>query len=460
MTLRSSEAELLALQPEPIRRQFLESLTDETAAHLEYDWGFWGRPSQKAPEGDWLTWLILAGRGWGKTRTGAEWVREQVYAGRKRIALVAETQKDLEQVMVEGDSGLLSIFPPHERPTYKKKPVEITFHTGAVALGYNATEPDQLRGPQFDAAWCDELAKWRYARETWDMLQFGLRLGSDPRQCVTTTPRAIPLVKELVKAPTTATTRGVTSDNAVNLAASFLQVVTEKYAGTRLGRQELAAEILDDIPGAIWAREWIDKARRAEAPELARKVVAIDPAITSDESSDEPGTHGICCCGRGVDGRGYVLRDESLQGTPQEWAKRAVAVFDEEEADAVVVEINQGGDMVVSTLRAVRPSLPIIRVRAARGKHIRAEPIAALYEQGRVSHIGGFSDLEDQMCQFTNEGYQGEGSPDRVDSLVWAMTDLFKGMIYHTAPKAEAKPRRRDYGRGRRDDAEDNFKVL
>ncbi len=460
MTLNLSKAELLASQPEAIRSEVLNGLTDETLAYLGTDWEFWGRPEQFAPEGDWLTWLILAGRGWGKTRTGAEWVRDQVYAGKRRIALVAETQKDLEQVMIEGDSGLLSIFPEHERPIYKKKPVELTFHTGAKALGYNATEPDQLRGPQFDAAWCDELAKWRYARDTWDMLQFGLRLGNDPRQCVTTTPRGIAIVREIMQAADTRVTRGRTLDNASNLAPSFLRVVQAKYGGTRLGRQELDAEVLDDIPGAIWRREWIDRDRVSEAGKMKRKVVAVDPAISSNESSDEPGTHGIVAAGLQADGQGCVLGDYSMQGTPNEWATEVVRVFDKEEADQVIVEINQGGDMVVSTLRAVRPNLPIRKVRATRGKHVRAEPVAALYEQGKVSHVGSHADLEDQMCQFTEAGYQGEGSPDRADALVWALTDLFKGMIYHREP-AKAKPEHRnDYGRGKRHAEAPDYRVV
>ena len=460
MTLNLSKAELLASLPEQTRLKYLESLTDEAAAYLQYDWDLWGRPDQFAPEGNWLTWLILAGRGWGKTRTGAEWVRAQVLAGKQRIALIAETQKDLEQVMIEGDSGLLSIFPAHQRPEYKKKPVELTFHTGAKALGYNATEPDQLRGPQFDAAWCDELAKWKYARDTWDMLQFGLRLGNDPRQCVTTTPRGISIIREIATAPDTAVTRGRTMDNASNLAPSFLRVVTAKYAGTRLGRQELNAEILDDIPGAIWRREWIDKARVDAAPQLKRKVVAVDPAITSDQTSDDPGTHGICCAGVGTDGRGYVVADRSMQGTPMEWAAAVVSLYDDEQADQVVIEINQGGDMVESTLRAVRPNLPIRRVRASRGKHIRAEPVAALYEQGKISHVGSLPDLEDQMCMFTNEGYQGEGSPDRTDSRGWALTELFRGIIHHTDPVKKKPEPRSDYGRGKRHEDDLNYKVL
>lgn len=460
MTQMLSKAELLALLPEKERIRELGKLSDETKAYLLRSWSFWARPDQIAPDWLWDVWLILAGRGYGKTRTGAEWVKAQEKAGAKRIALVAETQKDLEEVMVEGESGLLSLYADGEAPEYRKKPVRLEWPSGAIALGYNGTQPDQLRGPQFDAAWCDELAKWRYARETWDMLQFGLRLGDHPQVCVTTTPRPIPLIKELVADPKTAVTRGRTLDNANNLAAPFLRRIMDRYAGTRLGRQELDAEILGDIPGAIWRREWIDEARRQEPPALKRKVVAVDPAVSSDESSDEPGTHGIVAGALGEDGRGYILADDSLQGTPAEWAKRVVKTYDAIGADQVVIEINQGGDMVESTLRSVRPTLPIRRVRATKGKHVRAEPVASLYEQGRISHVGSFPELEDQMCEFTQEGYQGEGSPDRADALVWCLSDIF-GRIIHHKDKPDDKapePRRRYFGN--RDDDDRNYKVL
>lgn len=403
--------------------------------------------------------MILAGRGWGKTRTGAEWVKSQEAGGVKRIALVAETQKDLEEVMIEGDSGLLSLYADADRPEYRKKPVRLQWPSGTIALGYNGTQPDQLRGPQFDAAWCDELAKWRYARETWDMLQFGLRLGDNPRVCITTTPRPIQLIKELYADPDVVVTTGHTFDNANNLAPKFLERIRDKYEGTRLGRQELDAEILGDMPGAIWRREWIDRDRKADIPRCSRTVVAVDPAITSDASSDEPGTHGIVAAALGSDGRGYVLADESMQGTPREWATAVVALYDEVRADQVVIEVNQGGDMVESTLRSVRPTLPVRRVRATRGKHIRAEPVASLYEQGRVSHVGMFPDLEDQMCEFTNEGYMGEGSPDRADALVWALTDLFGRIIHHKEPAKEEPRPRRSYFQCE-DADETNYKVL
>lgn len=428
-----SPAERLAALPEATRKEFVGSLSETQCAELLHDWrGFLARPNQIAPEGDWDIWMILAGRGFGKTRSGAEWVREQVKAGSRRIALVAETQKDLEEVMIEGDSGLLSIFPPNEKPEYRKKPVRLTFKNGAIALGYNATQPDQLRGPQFDAAWCDELAKWRYARETWDQLQFGLRLGDHPRQIVTTTPRPIELIKAIVAGSEgeAHVTRGRTLDNKSNLAATFLTKIENRYAGTRLGRQELEGEILGDLPGALWRLGDIDLFRRTEAPEnISRIVVAVDPAVTNTDQSDE---HGVIVAG--IEGQtGSVLEDGSVRGSPLQWARRAIALHDKYAADGIVVEVNQGGDMVAQTLRSVRSDLNIIEVRATRGKHVRAEPIAALYEQGRVHHVGSFPELENQMTMMTSAGYEGENSPDRLDALVWALTELFPEMI-QTAP--------------------------
>lgn len=424
-----SLAERLASLSRAQQAEVLAKLTDVEAEALLYDWrGFLARPDQIAPDGDWDIWLCLAGRGWGKTRTGAEWVREQVANGAKRIALVAETQKDLEEVMVNGDSGILAVHPDHEKPEVKYRPLRIKWANGAIALGYNATEPNQLRGPQFDAAWSDELAKWRYSRETWDMLQFGLRLGSHPRQIVTTTPRPIELVKAIVSGQEgrTHVTRGKTSDNRANLAKRFLERIETKYAGTRLGRQELEAEILGDLPGAIWRQSVIDTYRVNEAPALGRSVVAVDPAVTNTDESDE---HGIMVAGIGPDQVGYLVEDSSMSGTPYEWASMAIRKAREYLADGIVVEVNQGGDMVAHTIRTLAPNINVIEVRATKGKHVRAEPIAALYEQGRIRHVGQFTELEAQMTQMTNAGYQGDGSPDRVDALVWAMSNLFPDMI-------------------------------
>lgn len=432
---------------------YIAGLTKEQKAELDkliapelralWDWTAKARLNQLPPPGDWLTWLVLAGRGFGKTRCGAEWIREEVTAKRAgRIALIAETQKDLEEVMVFGDSGIWSVFPRDQKPKITKKPIRVEFHTGALAFGYNATEPDQLRGPQFDAAWGDELAKWRYARETWDQLQFGLRLGQHPRQIITTTPRPIPVLKEILAAATTVVTRGVTSDNAANLAPSFLKTITDKYAGTRLGRQELSAEILDDVPDALWTRAALDRDRRklGEIPALKRVVVAIDPAAKKNEIPDDGAATGIVVAGVGDDGRGYVLDDATCRESPNGWARMAVACFDRYEGDCIVGEINNGGDMVETTVRAVRPTVPFREVTATRGKWTRAEPIAALYEQGRISHVGTFASLEDEMVNFGPNGMVGDASPDRVDALVWALTELFPAMT-RKVKKAEPKPR-------------------
>jgi phage terminase large subunit-like protein len=316
-----------------------------------------------------------------------------------------------------------------------------------VAYGYNATEPDQLRGPQFDFAWSDELAKWRYARETWDQLQFGLRLGDKPRQIVTTTPRPIAILKEILSASTTAVTRGVTTDNRTNLAPSFIKTIIDKYAGTRLGRQELSAEILDDVPDALWTRAALDRDRRSpdKVPPLKRIVVAIDPAAKKNEVPEDGAATGIVVAGVGDDNRGYVLDDATCRESPNGWARKAIACFDRYEGDCIVGEVNNGGDMVASTIRVVRPTVPFKAVHATRGKWTRAEPIAALYEQGRISHVGTFASLEDEMVNFGPNGMVGEASPDRVDALVWALTELFpaltKKVVKPAPPRVVDTPR-------------------
>lgn len=428
---------MLASLPEAQRQEILDGLTDEDLEQLEYDWLFWGRPEQFAPDGEWSTWVIDAGRGFGKTRAGAEWVKQQVYAGKKRIALIAETYKDLVEVMCYGESGLVSVFPPHERPRIVANPgVSVTFHTGAIALGYNATQPAQLRGPQFDAAWCDELAKWRYAQETWDMLEFGLRLGDDPRALVTTTPRPIPIMREILSDPDTRVTRGSTFDNAGNLAPKFLRKIRRRYEGTRLGRQELHAEMLDDLPGALWTRDIIE-AHRAPAldkdenplplPPMRRIVVAVDPSGVGEGDDEDGDSVGILVVGKGFDNRAHVIADRTSDGGPAEWAKAAVGAYHEFKADRIVAERNFGGAMVEHTIRTADATVSYKSVTASRGKVVRAEPVSALYEQGQVSHIGAFPELEDQMCDFGPDGYIGKGSPDRVDALVWAITELSFG---------------------------------
>lgn len=421
-----SIAERLAALPTEERLKAVAHLTSEQAEALLYNWrGFMARPDQMMPEGEWDIWLVLAGRGFGKTRTGAEAVREEVALNRSgRIGLIAETAADARDVMV---AELLRIFPKSERPTYTPSTRKIEFQNGAQAFTYNATEPDQLRGPQHDFLWHDELAKWRYARETWDQAQFGLRLGKHPRQIVTTTPRPIELVKAIVagKEGKVHVTRGKTTDNVANLAASFVERITNRYAGTRLGRQELEAEILGDLPGALWSMASIDAYRIPTAPEMGRIVVAVDPAVTATEESDE---HGIIVAGI-AEQRGFVLEDASLQGTPNEWARRAISLYRSYGADGIVIEVNQGGDMVAHTLRTVDPNVNIIEVRASRGKHVRAEPIAALYEQGKIAHVGSYPELENQMTQMTQHGFEGQGSPDRLDAMVWAFTELFPDMV-------------------------------
>lgn len=408
----------------------MSSLTDEAKAALKYDWNFWARPNQIAPEGLWNTWLVLAGRGYGKTRMGAEWIRKiaATYPG-CRIALVAETAADARDVMILGDSGLINCDPTLTADNWSPTNRRLSWPNGSTAWCYNATEPDQLRGPQHHFAWVDELAKFQYMQETWDQVQFGLRLGEHPRVLVTTTPRPLPLIKKLMVDPDTVVTTGATLDNKANLAANTVKQLYERYGGTRLGRQELQGEILTDIPGALWNRELIDEARIKDVPEdLERVYVAVDPAVSNNEGSDE---HGIVVVGlaRDAEGyaRGYVLEDGTLRGSPEDWARRAVSLYRSWSADKIIAEKNQGGQMVESTIKAVDRSVNVELVHATRGKVVRAEPISALYEQHRVHHVGRFDKLEDQMCLFSIDNIRNisNGSPDRVDALVWGLTKLF-----------------------------------
>jgi phage terminase large subunit-like protein len=430
--LQISPAQLLASLSEAERNAKLATMGPKQIAALRWHWPFWARPDQLPPEGDdWMTWLILAGRGWGKTRTGAETIRSWVMSGTYgRIALVGETTADVRGVMVDGESGLLNIGPKDERPEYFPSLRQLKWPNGAIATTYNATEPDQLRGPQHDAAWCDEIAKWKYIQETWDQLQFGLRLGEHPRQILTTTPRPLPLLKKMLNDPYVVVTKGKTMDNKDNLAETFMHQIEERFGGTRLGRQELDGEILDDIPGALWQRSGIDTNRVSEAPvDMERVIVAVDPAASSEEGSDE---NGIVVVGmaRNAEGyaEGYVLEDASLRGSPEEWAKKAVQMYRKWSADKIVAEKNQGGDMVASVIRSVDRSIIPKLVHASRGKIIRAEPISSLYEQNRIHHVGRFDQLEDQMCTFSVDNIRanGMGSPDRVDALVWGLTELFE----------------------------------
>ena len=401
------------------RAILLASLPEDVAQVLAFDWEIWARDKQLAPPGAWSTWVALAGRGFGKTRLGAEWIRQRVAAGARRIALVGATAADVRDVMVEGTSGILAVSPSWERPRYEPSKRRLTWPGGCVGTTFSADEPNRLRGPQFDTAWCDELAAWRYLEEAWDMLAFGLRLG-DPRCLVTTTPRPVRVLRDLLADPTTVAVRGSTYENRANLAQAFIRKVEAKYEGTRLGRQELHAEVLEDTPGALWTLGQIDKHRVARAPAMQRVVVAIDPAVSTGEGSAETG---IVAAGLGEDGHGYVLADRSGEYTPDGWGRESVALYRLQKADRIVAEANQGGDLVESNLRTVDTSVPITLVHASRGKRTRAEPVSALYEQGKVHHVGSLAKLEDQMVTWDGSG----ASPDRMDALVWALTALMLG---------------------------------
>lgn len=417
-----SLASLLARLPEEKRTELLQQeLTETEAAALEHDWRFWARPKQLPPGGDWRTWLVMAGRGWGKTRTGAEWVRLQVTEeNKKRVAIVGPTAGDVRDVMVEGPSGLLSVFPELGQDDYKPSKRQVNLPGGAIAKTYSADEPARLRGPQHDSAWADEVGVWRYP-DAWDMMMFGLRLGDDPRVCATTTPKPTNLVRKLVDSESTAITRGSTYENREWLAEPFMEEIVRQYEGTRLGRQELHGELLEDVPGALWSRELIEDARTEDHPPLDRVVVAVDPAVTSGEDSDMTG---IVVCGKQAD-QGYVLEDATCRKSPEKWASDVVELYETHRADRVVAEVNNGGDLVENVLRSVDANLSYKSVNASRGKRVRAEPVSALYEQGRVHHVGGFAELEDQMCTFAPDQAKGaDESPDRVDALVWAFTDL------------------------------------
>ena len=425
--LVSSVADHLQRFPKSQRADALSVITrnlhEHEATELKYAWPLYARDSQLPPEGDWDTWLILAGRGFGKTRTGAEWVRAQVEDRHAtRIALVARTLPEAQSIMIEGESGILNISPHWNQPTYEPSKRKITWPNGAHALVFSSHEPDQLRGPQFDAAWCDELASWEYAQETWDNLSFALRLGRHPRSVVTTTPKPIELIRSLPNRPGVHVTRGSTFDNKDNLAPSFFNGIIDQYDGTRLGQQEIHAELMDEDEDALWKREWIEKARLGSHPPISRIVVAVDPALSTKPTSSETGIVVV-----GADMRrqhAYVLADESARLTPNSWALRVIHLYDKFGATMIVVEDNAGGQMAESTIQnAVERTLPIKRVRARQGKYVRAEPVAALYEQGRVHHVGRFPDLEDQMCTWTAD-LGPSHSPDRADALVHAVTQL------------------------------------
>jgi phage terminase large subunit-like protein len=437
----------IALLPSSRRQRFLETLSEDEAALLRNYFRLNAHPYQLPPDGDWTTWLLMGGRGCGKTKGGAEWTMERVAleeAG--RVALIGETLADVRDVMIEGPSGIRkAAMASDERPVYYRSQRKLMWGNGAQAFVFSAEDPDSLRGHAFDLAWCDEFAKWRHMGETFDMLQMALRDGAHPRQLITTTPRNRPALKRLLGEAATVITRAKSEDNSAHLAPTFFEQIARRYEGTRLGRQELGGEMLEDLPGALWTHELIDKFRVGETPETVRArmiriVVAVDPPVSVGPDADECG---IVAVGKGADGLAYVLADRSAHGlSPKAWGERAIGLYHALKADCVVAEVNQGGELVRTLLAEIDSGVPVRAVHASRGKSARAEPVAALYEQGRVRHVGCFAELEDQMCAFggqeagdgDRESGKGSGSPDgrssgakspdRVDALVWAVWEL------------------------------------
>lgn len=404
-------------------------------------WRSIARPEQLAPDGDWLVWAFVAGRGAGKTRSAAEWVHEQATAHPGcRIALVGRTPADVRDVMVEGESGILAVAGA-DAPVYQSSKRRLTWANGTTAYAYSAEVPSALRGPQHHFAWCDEAASWKDARKgdvvdtAWNNLLLGLRLGEDPRCVVTTTPKPNSLMKTLLARVSTVVTRGSTYDNLRNLAKTFRDNVLATYEGTRIGRQELLGELLEDVEGALWTIAGIDEDRVTTHPDLIRIVVAVDPSGGDKDGNDE---QGIVVAGLGVDGELYVLADRSCKLSPGGWAARAIAAYREFSADRIVAETNFGGAMVESTIRSVDKAVPVDVITASRGKVQRAEPIAALYEQHKVHHVGPLPKLEDQMTTWTP--LDGT-SPDRMDALVWALTELSGGAGHGAAYLAAMKAR-------------------
>jgi len=406
----------------------VESLTPLDSAVLAQltRWSFVARPNQLPPEGNWTKWLLLAGRGFGKTRCGAEWVCKLAQNNPGiRIACIAPTSADARDVMVEGESGILACS-RIEIPLYEPSKRRITWKNGSMATLYSAEEPDRLRGPQHHYIWADEIAAWKYP-ETWDQALFGLRLGTHPRVCITTTPRPIPVIKDLMTDPHCTIVRGSTYDNRDNLAQPFFDQIITKYEGTRLGRQELHAEILTDVEGALWTHGLIEQHRVHDHPALPRVVIGVDPAVTSGSSSDETG---IIVAGIGADGHAYVIDDISIKASPNEWARVVVEAYRTHMADRIIGEVNQGGDLVETLIRTTDNTVSYKAVRASKGKYTRAEPISAIYEQGKVHHVGMHATLEDQMCDWVPGAAK---SPDRMDALVYALTELMLN-----APTGEA----------------------
>jgi len=431
MLKENSLMQSIALLPARERQKAINRLSQKEAESLLYDWGAWARPNQLPPNWDWYIWLILSGRGFGKTRTGNELVIKWARQGYSPIALIGQTKADVRDTLVEvGDSSILKISPPWFYPEYEPSKRRVIWPNGVLGIIYSGDEPDQLRGPQHAKALVDEISKYKYPQDTWDNLMFGLRIGSNPQAVVATTPRPIKLIKTLLKDPKTAITRGHTMDNKANLAPSFLKYIVEKYQGTRLGRQELDGEVLDDNPDALWKRDRIDELRVRQHPDLTRVVVAIDPAASDNPESAETGiiVAGIAMFNGQL--HGYILDDLTIRSSPSGWATAAVTGYYKHKADRIVGEVNNGGDMVEHTVRTVDKNASYKAVHASRGKAVRAEPVSALYEQGRVHHVGFFAELEDQLCEWV----PGGTSPDRLDALVWALTEL---MIEESKPPKE-----------------------
>ena len=408
---------------------FFRGLADTLRSAEAFDWRTQARGNQLPPPGDWRVWLLLAGRGFGKTRTVCEFVRGEVEAGRAcRVALVAATSSDCRDVLVTGHSGLLAISPDWNRPTYEPTKRLLTWKNGAIATMYSADEPDRLRGPQFDLAVCDELAAWRYP-EALDMLLLGLRIGKNPRVAIATTPRPTKVIRDLLarEGRDVVVTRGSTLENRENLAPAYVEQIIDRYKGTRLERQEIFGEVLEDTPGALWNRDLLESTRVDAAPkDMQRIVVAIDPAGSSEEGAD---LTGIVVAGMGQDGHAYVLEDLSGRYAPTEWARRALGAFHVWKADRIVAEVNFGGAMVQATIEAVDPTAPVKPITSSRGKRLRAEPIAALFEQRKAHMVGSLPELEDQCCRFTADWTRArDGSPDRVDAMVFALTELALGL--------------------------------
>lgn len=423
-------------KPAPYSKAALNALSDADLRKVAYwqnppkhlrPWPEMARADQLPPAGDWSIWMLLGGRGSGKTRAGAEWIRAQVKSGFRRIALIAPTYSDAREVMLLGESGLLALGPPNERPSYLPSRRRLEWPNGACGQIFSAEDPDGLRGPQFDCAWADEFCAWAYPEDTLSNLRFALRLGTAPRLVMTTTPRPIPALRSLLKEDRLVISRAKTSDNAANLSPAFLEAINAAYGGTTLGRQELGGELLFDIEGTLWPRALIDQAYCPAVPALSKIIVGVDPCVSTGKSADACGIIVAGRSGIGINSRAFILEDATIEGaSPEQWAAAAFACYQRWDADYIVAEINQGGELVRSVFKAVGCTAPVRTVFATRGKSARAEPVAALYEQGRVRHAQQFNKLNDELANLgavKKAGKRGK-SPDRADALVWAVTEL------------------------------------